>query len=264
MILLIVLIVIIVLYLIACVLFYFLQEFLLFKRKQFRKDFPYHYDFPFEELFWDTPDGNTLNGLWIKVPNPKGVILFLHGNSGHMARSGNYFKRVKDLNYDVVLYDYRGYGKSTGVPAKETFYSDAILIFDWVKKQYPQSKIIVHGLSLGSHIATYLGAHRKFDLLIMETPFLSIAHIAKFRFPMLPGTFLLKYNLDSSEFLPHITCPIHVFCGDKDTVVPLSEPLLIPNYNPNVCVTIIKDANHKNVHEFDEYHQKFEEILHLR
>ena len=249
------------LYLIVCLLYYFMQPKLLFKRKQFPVDFPFHYEFPFEELFWKTDDGNTLNGLWFKTPNPKGVILFLHGNSGHMGRSGNYFKRIQNLGYDVVMYDYRGYGKSTGTPTKQSLYSDSLEIFDWVKQQYPNTKIIVHGLSLGSHIASYVASHRALHLLILETPFLKIENAAKYRYPILPVKLLLRYPFNTAEFLSNITCPIHVFHGDCDKIVPLSEPQSFPKYNPNVTLTIIKDGNHKNLHDFPLYQSTLEMLL---
>jgi fermentation-respiration switch protein FrsA (DUF1100 family) len=249
------------LYVIACCLFYFFQQKVLFKQTRFAHDFPFHYDEHFEELFWNTPDGHSLNGLLFTVDNPRGLILFMHGNSGHMGRSGNYFKRVKDLHYDVLLYDYRGYGKSTGNPTTHNFYSDALLIFDWARNKYPHIPIVIHGLSLGSHIATYVAAYRAIDLLILETPFLSLARIATYRYPLIPGKRLLRFPLNSADFLPLVTCNIQVFHGDKDTIVPLSEPLLFSHYNTNVTLTIIKNGNHKNLHEFDEYQATLEHIL---
>jgi fermentation-respiration switch protein FrsA (DUF1100 family) len=249
------------LYLVACSLFYFFQHKVLFKQTKFAQNYPYHYDYPFEELFWKTEDGESLNGLLFTVKNPKGLILFLHGNSGHMARSGNYFKRVKDLKYDVLLYDYRGYGKSTGKASTHSFYTDALQIFDWAQEKYPTLPIVIHGLSLGSHIACYVASKRAIRFLIMETPFLNLAAIASYRFPLIPGKHLLRYPLNSADYLPLITCPIHVFHGDKDSIVPLSEALKIPLYNPNVIFTIIKNGDHKNLHDFEEYQQTLEKIL---
>jgi len=249
------------LYVIACILFYYLQDKMLFKQKKYKQHFKFHYDFPFEELFWKTDDGNSLNGLHFKVKNPKGVILFLHGNSGHMGRSGNYFKRIKGHNFNVVMYDYRGYGKSTGKPTKENFYSDALQVFDWVHEKYPQLPIVIHGLSLGSHVATYVAANRNVRLLIMETPFLSLERIAKLRYPILPATFLLKYKFNSADFLPEISCQIYVFHGDKDTIVPLTEAQLIPLYNGHVKMNVIKGGNHKNLNDFPQYQHKLVDIL---
>ena len=233
----------------------------MFKRTHIACDFPFHYEYPFSELFWKTDDGTVLNGLHFTVKHPKGVILFLHGNSGHMGRSGSYFKRVKDLDFDVVLYDYRGYGKSTGTPSKATFYSDALLVYDWVKQQYPLLPIVVHGLSLGSHVAASVAAHRAISLLILETPFLNLLHIAQYRYPILPARLLLRNNMNSAEFLPLINCPIYVFHGDNDTVVPLSEAQRIPLYNGNVKMIVIRQGTHKNLHEFSEYQHTLEAIL---
>lgn len=247
-------------YLGICVSFYFFQDNFLFKRTQFPLDYKFHYEFPFEELFWKTNDGNSINGLWFKQTNPKGVILFFHGNSGHMGRSGNYYKRVRDKNFDVVLYDYRGYGKSTGKPSMKNLYTDALLVFDWVKKQYPDKPIVLHGLSLGSHIASFVASHYDVELLILETPFCDLPQVAQHQYPYLPVKLLMKYNLKTSRFLPQIKAQIHIFHGTRDRVVPLSEPLKIAKLS-GASITIIDGANHKNLHDFLEYNIALEQLL---
>ncbi len=248
------------LYIIILLIMYLFQEKMLFKQTKFPQNFPYHYEYPFDEINWIMTDGIKINGLHFKVRNPKGVIIFFHGNTGHMGRSGNYFKRVAHCGYDVVMYDYRGYGKSGGTITKETLYSDAEHVYDWVQQQYPHHKIVLHGLSLGAHIACYIASKKNPDYLLLETPFRSLINAAKYQYPFVPMHLILRYNLDSTAFLQHVHCPIHVFHGNKDKVVPLKEALSILEYS-DAKITVFKGGTHKNIHEFAEYKAILHNIL---
>ena len=249
------------LYLLACCFFYFFQGKLLFKRTKLPTNYRYHYEWPFKELNWQTEDGNLVNGILFEHESPKAILLFLHGNSGHMGRSGNYYARVREYPISVLLYDYRGYGKSTGKPIQKNLYSDVLLVYDWIKESFPNIPIFVHGLSLGSHIATYLASRRKIEYLILETPFLNISHIARYKYPYFPTGLLLRFRLDSSIYLKNIECPICVLHGDCDKTVPLQEAMLLPTVNPNIDFVIIHGGTHKNLKDFDVYKQKLHSII---
>ena len=123
---------VLVLYLLACCLFYLFQGKMLFKRTKLPLNYRYHYEWPFKEINWETEDGNKINGILFEHESPKAILLFLHGNSGHMGRSGNYFARVKEYPISVLLYDYQGYGKSSGTPTQKNLYSDVLFVYDWI------------------------------------------------------------------------------------------------------------------------------------
>jgi len=132
----------------------------------------FQFDQPFEEYFIKTPDGETLNALLFKSPNtPKGFILYFHGNAGNLQRWGNYAIDFTELDYDILMVEYRGYGKSTGTPSEVDFYADAQVVLDWAKANIPFSRLIIYGRSLGSGVATQLAIKNSPDLLILETPF---------------------------------------------------------------------------------------------
>jgi len=227
----------------------------------FPQDYKYHYDFPFNEIFWATPDGQKINGIQCKnTHNTKGVVLFFHGNSGHMGRSANYFKRVRDYDYDLVLYDYRGYGKSTGKITAQSFYDDALLVYDWVVQQYAGKPIIIHGLSIGCHFAIYTASKRKPDMLILDAPFFSLRSVAKYRYPLIPASLMVRYPFDNSLYINDVNCPIYIFHGTYDKVVPMWESENLKAIK-DLHLIAVSRGTHTDLHEYMEYNQIFHEIL---
>lgn len=106
-------------------LLYFFQEQLIFHPQKLAKDYTFSFPQPFEELNIPVDEQTTLNGLLFKTESPKGLIIYLHGNAGSLASWGKVAKAYTDLNYDIFIYDYRGYGKSEGTIKNETqLYTD--------------------------------------------------------------------------------------------------------------------------------------------
>ena len=108
-------------YIVAAAAVYFLQEKVIFKPEKLHKDFEYKYDAPFEELFFNIEEGVSINGLHFYVKNPKGLILYFHGNSRSIKGWAKYAKDFYRYGYDVVLVDYRGFGKRGFV--EKSFYA---------------------------------------------------------------------------------------------------------------------------------------------
>src|SRR5206468_6197555 len=98
-------------YFILVAVVYFVQEKFIFKPEKLPKDFKYKYDVPFKELFFDIELGVIINGLHFYCPKPNGLILYLHGNTRSIKGWAKHAKDFYRYNYDVVLVDYRGFGK---------------------------------------------------------------------------------------------------------------------------------------------------------
>ena len=140
---------------IGLVLFYLFQEKLIFINwKKLDRKHPFKFSNKFEEVFIKTNDKNVINALHFKLPNPKGVILFCHGNKGNLIKWGDRVSYLLDFNYEVLVFDYRSYGKSTGNFNEEAMYTDAEAVYDYIKKQYKEEDIVVYGYSLGGTFAT--------------------------------------------------------------------------------------------------------------
>lgn len=241
---------------------HFFQEKLLFLPTTLEQDYQYESQYVFEELFLKTDKDVTINALHFKVEKPKGVILYFHGNAGDLSRWGNITEYFVEKNYDVLVMDYRTYGKSTGVLNEEALYQDAQYCYSYLLKQYSETDITLYGRSLGTGIASYLASKNNPKQLILETPYYSILDVAKDRFPMLPVKQLLKYHFPTFAFLPESTCPVTIIHGTEDSVVPYasSRKLLDLNLNHLMFVTV-KGGNHNDLVDFNAYHDAINNLL---
>ena len=107
---------IVVVYLVISVLLYYLQDFFLFKPEKLPEDFKFSYENQVvEEYNLSTRDGATINGLHFKAEKPKGAVLYLKGNSKSIKGWGKFAVDFTRHNYDVIMVDYRGFGKSTKI-----------------------------------------------------------------------------------------------------------------------------------------------------
>ncbi|MDB4304212.1 lysophospholipase, partial [Desulfosarcina sp.] len=115
---------------------YFIQDNILFRPTVLEQNFEYQFLYPFEELFLKPNEDAVINALHFKNKNPKGVILYFHGNSGDLSRWGKVTEYFVEKNYDVLVMDYRTYGKSIGEITEKALYQDAQFCYEYLKKRY--------------------------------------------------------------------------------------------------------------------------------
>ncbi|MBT8393859.1 MAG: lysophospholipase, partial [Bacteroidia bacterium] len=192
---------------------YFLQEKFLFRPTVLNQNYVFKFSHNFEELFLKTDDNAVINALHFRVKEPKGVILYFHGNAGDLSRWGKLTEYFVDKNYDLLVMDYRTYGKSTGALSEHALYSDAQMCYDFLKELYPENDISVYGRSLGTGIATYIAAKNKPKQLILETPYYSILDVAKYRFPFFAVKQLIHYKIPTHDYIKDVTCDISMLHG---------------------------------------------------
>ena len=241
--------------LLVIIMFYSLQEKLIFLPTQLPKDYEYSFPHEFEEIFMDTPDGASLNALHFKVDKPKGLIMYFHGNAGDLSRWGIVTSAFVDLGYDVLVMDYRGYGKSTGERSEKALYEDAQRFYDLAKELHKEDEIIVYGRSLGSGIATHLASNNNPKKLILETPYYSLVDVAQDRFPILPVKSIMKYRMNSFEYIQKVQAPIRIFHGTEDKVVPYEsgDRLYKCILHSNKKLYTIPNGEHNNLSTFELY-----------
>src|SRR5882757_2156724 len=132
-------------YLLLLAITYLLQERVIFKPEKLDQDFVYKYDTPFKELFFDVETGVRINGLHFTVKDPNGLILYFHGNSRSIKGWAKYAKDFYRYDYDVLLVDYRGFGKSTGKRSEKEMLSDMQFVYNKLKEQYREDYLIIYG-----------------------------------------------------------------------------------------------------------------------
>ena len=246
-----------------CGVIYFFQENLIFLPTILSQEHSFVMDSPFEEVTLKAEDGALLNGLHFKVENSRGTILYFHGNAGNLQRWGQLTEFFVEMNYSVIVMDYRGYGKSTGKKSMEKLYADSELWYSYAKQEYSENEIIVYGRSLGTTFATYLASHNQPKNLILESPFYSIEEVAKSRFPFLPIKSLLHYKFPTYQYINKVSCPITIYHGTKDSVINYKqgEKLFNSIEKENKSLISVPNGGHNDLVSFDGYLNTIEEVL---
>jgi len=252
------------LYVLSLVFVYFKQERFFFNPKLLAKDYQFEFQENFEELHIPVAENINLNALLFKAEEPKGVILYLHGNAGAIHDWGKRAPLYLDNNYDILFVDYRGYGKSDGAyNNSEELFNDMQKVYDFTKTRYNEDKIVVLGFSLGSGLASFLAAKNHPRMLILDAPYYSWKTlITKEIAPPIPE-FIVKYHIPTYEFIKEVTCPIKIFYGTKDFLIrPETNAKKLQALQPNnIKLFAIEDAGHNSLHITRQYYQNLKRIL---
>lgn len=180
----------------------------------------------YEDVFFSTEDGVRLHGWFVPAAGARWTILWFHGNAGNIShRLDNLLQMHRRLQVNVLLFDYREYGRSQGTVSEEGTYRDAKAAFQ-VLSQRPDidpRAIVLFGRSLGSAVAVELAQHVSCRALILESPFTSVADMAVTMLPFLPVARLLRARYDSLAKIAQLSVSLLVLHGDRDEVVPFAQ-----------------------------------------
>lgn len=250
-------------YLVGFVLLYLGQERFIFLDDDLPQDYQFSSSIAFDEMTLEGQDGGRLNALHFKADSTKGVILYFHGNRGNLTRWGDIVSPMTQYGYDVFVMDYRGFGKSTGRRNQANLLADADLFYTWCKDRYEEKNIILFGRSLGTGLASYLASKNEPKQLILETPYYSLARAAQRFYPIYPSKLALRYNFESNKYLTSAKCPISIFHGTEDTVVPYEQGVELAESlaTGRVNFITIEGGEHRNLSDFELYHYELEKLL---
>ncbi|HEX9392238.1 MAG TPA: alpha/beta fold hydrolase [Usitatibacteraceae bacterium] len=198
-------------------------------------------------------EGATLSALQLKLPNPRGVVFFLHGNSGNLQSwigSVDFYRRV---DYDLLVLDYRGFGKSSGrISSEAQLHEDVRRAWQWLAPQYAGKKKVIYGRSLGTGLATMLASEVQPDLTILVSPYLSLDAMARERYPWLPSA-INRYPMHSDAWVPQVKRPLLILHGDNDSVIPLRQGRELAGLQPAAKLVIVPGAGHNDLQRFPVY-----------
>lgn len=253
------------LYLFLTLAIYVSLKWMVFHPQALPEDHRFDFNANFEELQLPTLDGEQINAIWFpgEVPeNTQGLVLYFHGNQGTLQRWARYYETFVPKGYACLFVDYRGYGKSTGIPTEEGLYQDALAAWEWAVQHYEPSDITIFGRSLGTGVASYLAAQKQPKQLILETPYNSIVGVVQAFVPFLWFPVAPSPNFSNERYLPTIECPIFIVHGTHDWVVPYrSAKQLRPLLRPKDDFLIIGGGGHKNLGSYPAYQAWLDEIL---
>ncbi|MEM1318787.1 MAG: alpha/beta fold hydrolase [Bacteroidota bacterium] len=252
------------LYVLSVVLVYALQKYYIFRPQVLKTNHQYQFDYPFEEFYLTTEDSVRLNALYFAGQGvKKGAVLYCHGNSDNLQRWGRYHPDFTGRGYDVLIFDYRGYGKSGGPVGDEAaFYQDARSAYQWLRQRYQPEEIILYGRSLGTAPASRLATELPARLLLLETPFDNIRGAIGSRLPEFMMPFSFSYRFPNDEHLQAINCPVYILQGTADRIVPYQSALrLKPHLKPKDDFFTIEGGKHRNLSSFESYQQQLDVLL---
>jgi uncharacterized protein len=257
-----------IIYAAVLVLVYFIQDKFIFKPEKLPAGFLYNYDIPFKELNFDVSPGVRINGLHFYRPQPQGLILYLHGNTRSIKGWAKYSRDFYRYNYDVVLVDYRGFGKSTGRRGERDMLNDIQFVYDTLQKQYASlypdtgQHILVYGRSIGSGFATKIAADNNPRYLILDSPYYNFTRVVERFLPILPVRWVLRYHLRTDLWLPRVRCHTYIIHGTRDWLIPIRQSEQLQKLNPSKITLIrIHEGRHNNLNTFPEYHNFVRDIL---
>ena len=176
----------------------------------------------FESLRLRTEDGEELDAWWVPVAVPRGVVLFFHGNAGNISHRLEYLLMFHRLGYSTFIFDYRGYGRSTGTPSEEGTYRDALAAWRWLtdERRVRASDIVLFGESLGAAVASWLAARHAPRALILASTFTSVPNLGAEIYPYLPVRLISRFRYDNVVNLTSIRTPVMIAHSPQDEIIP--------------------------------------------
>lgn len=240
------------LYLLLLALLWWGQERLLFQPQQL----PAHHRFdvgPDVVETWVDVPGARLNALHLRRPQPAGVVFFVHGNAGSLDNWFVNLEFYRENNFDLFMFDYRGFGKSSGrIGSQAQLEADVRAAWASIAPRYAGMRTVFYGRSLGTGPATTLAAEFTPDLLVLVSPYSSMRDIARLHYPWVPGA-LLRYPLSTQETLPRVQSPVLLAHGGQDTLIPASHSQILKARLPQAQLLLVPDAGHGDIHESPVY-----------
>jgi uncharacterized protein len=181
---------------------------------------PGYFGLTYEDVYLDTSDGIRIHG-WFFPSSGSQTLLFFHGNAGNIADRLDNIRFLVQRGLNVLIIDYRGYGRSDGVPSEQGTYRDAESAWLWLQSRIgiDPARLVYFGRSLGGAVATELAVRHPPRKLIIESTFTSVREMAGTVLPFIPKM-LIPDCYPSIKRIALVDCPILVIHGTADTLVP--------------------------------------------
>lgn len=212
-------------YVVVLVVLYLVQDRLLYLPTASLPATPADYDLAYEDVTIPTVDGEQLHAWWIPANGACATVLFLHGNAGNISGRIALAEALHDLPANVLLLDYRGYGRSTGRPSEEGLYRDAEAAWTYLTRTpgVDPRCIIPFGRSLGGGPAVWLATQHRVAALILAAPFTSLPDVAAIHYPVFPTRALVRSRFDNTSRIRDVGVPLLVIHSPDDDIIPYEQ-----------------------------------------
>jgi fermentation-respiration switch protein FrsA (DUF1100 family) len=216
-----------------------------------------HFDFkpeefrlPYKDAYFDTEDGEKLHGWLFQSAEGGPVILHCHGNAGNISHRLDLVQPFLKRGFSLFLFDYRGFGKSSGRPSETGLYRDGIAAWTFLvaKEKIAPERIVLHGHSIGAAVAIEVALQKQVRGVIIESPFTSTKHMARTMPLFALFSPLLPAHYNNLEKIPRVSAPKLIVHGDQDEIVPfyMGQQVLEAAGDPKSFLPV-KGAGHNDV-----------------
>jgi pimeloyl-ACP methyl ester carboxylesterase len=228
------------------------QEALLFHPRPLRAEHRFEKSADAHEVWVDVP-GARLHALHLRLPQPRGVVFFLHGNAGNLdtwfVNTGFY----RAQNLDLFMLDYRGFGKSSGrIESEAQLMADVRAAWAQIAPMYAGQQRVFYGRSLGTGLAAQLAAELQPDLTVLVSPYFSMAALAAEKYLWVPGA-ALRYPLRTDLALPRVQGRVWMAHGGRDTLIPPEHAQRLQVVQPRAELLLVPEAGHGDIHQHQRY-----------
>lgn len=179
----------------------------------------------YETLWLETADGERLHGWYVPVSAARATLLFCHGNAGNISHRLETLRNFHELGLNVLIFDYRGYGQSTGKPSEAGTYRDADAAWHYLldARRLAPHDIIIAGRSLGAAVAAELASRTVPAAVLLESAFISVPAMAAEIYPWLPPGLPGLYRYDNQARLAQVTRPLLLVHSRDDEIIPVAH-----------------------------------------
>lgn len=179
----------------------------------------------YEEVKLSTEDGTVLHGWFVPAGRARQALLFCHGNAGNISHRLESIALFHRLGLTVLIFDYRGYGRSEGKSTEHGTYLDVAAAWRYLTqtKGFAPQQVVVFGRSLGGAVAAWLASRYQPAALIVESTFSSIPELARDLYPLLPTRWLTRFEYGTRAYAQKVVSPVLVVHSRDDEIIPFDH-----------------------------------------
>lgn len=204
-----------------CLMLLCFQNSLIFSPSHIIDTVPMQNGHSFHSIILQSNNDVRIHSWFIPAKENAGTILFCQSNKGNMSEQISTIEIWNKIGYNILLFDYQGYGMSNGEPSEENCYADAKAAYNWLKSHgYTHKNIFFHGRSMGGAVATKLAREVPCSGLILESTFTSMAGLGKAKMPYLPTSLLLYNEFPTERWLKTLKVPVLIMHSPEDETIP--------------------------------------------